>query len=63
VTLGLNGATATDASIGITAPNNGANMSVTLAATIAHDATAVTAPSNPTVITQQLLSSLGASGL
>jgi len=63
VALGLDGSVATSGTIGITAPNGGSDMSVSLTATISHNDIAVTAPANATVITPALLKSLGAGGL
>jgi len=59
-TLGLtmSGATATGASIEITVADNGANDSVGLTATVAHDADAIATPSDVTVITPSLLHEL-----
>ncbi len=64
IALSLSGSTATGAQIGITAPNaNKGDMSVSVSATIAHQSTAVVAPSPVTVITPQLIKSLsGAAG-
>ena len=62
VSLGLDGSTATSASVGITAPNGAGAMSVELKASISHHNDAVTAPHAPTVITPQLLQGLGLGG-
>jgi len=59
VSLGLDGSTATAASVGVTAPNGAGSMSVELKASISHNHDAVTAPHAPTVITRQLLQGLG----
>jgi hypothetical protein len=59
VALGLNGATATSASLGITAQG----MTVALNATVSHDAIPISAPTGATIITPALIQSLGGSGL
>ena len=59
LTLQRSGATATGASITITAPNGAkGNASVGFAATITHDNVTITAPKGATVITPSLLKSL-----
>ena len=59
VGISLSGSTATGADIAITAPNGtSGDMTVQVAATIAHQSDSINAPSGATVITPQLIASL-----
>jgi hypothetical protein len=59
VALSTSGSTLTGVAISITGPNDtGSTVTGSVTTTITHDQTAVSAPSNPTVVTKQLLEEL-----